>query len=175
MEPSTLMDRPSPPDAPRRPASVLAPLRSSLRWPAAAAALVAAAAHLPVIPQHLAEVPYVGWLFVGLSAVLVVGAAALAFRDAAIVWAALASTCLAAVACYAVSRGPGMPGMPDDLGDWTNPLGVISVGTETLVVALALLAVRSHRATRRWIPAGVILAGGAALTLAACLTGISVT
>jgi hypothetical protein len=148
MEPSTLQDRPSPADAAWRPGGRIAPVRSSLRWPAAAAALVAAAAHLPMIRQHLTEVPYVGWLFVGLSVALVLGAAALALRDAAILWTALASICLAAVACYAVSRGPGMPGMPDDVGDWTNPLGLISVGTETLVVMLAMLAVPSRRATR---------------------------
>jgi hypothetical protein len=158
-----------------------APLRSPLRWPAAAAALVAGAAHLPVIPQHLTEVPYIGWLFIGLTAICVVGAAALVLHDSDVAWVVVSSTCLAAVAGYALSRGPGLPGMADDIGDWTNALGLISVVTETSVVLLAVAALRPgprhrpgsrpgagvrHRPAARWIPAAA--AGMIAVT---CLLG----
>jgi len=145
--------------------------RSPLRLPAAAAALVAAAAHLPVIPDHLSEAPYVGWLFVGLSAVCVLGAVALVVDDSILVWAGLGSTCGAAVAGYLLSRGPGLPAMADDIGDWSNRLGLISVTTETLVAVLAVTVLRSRarttvpgRVARRaaWVvpAAAVILALG---------------
>jgi hypothetical protein len=123
----------------------LPPLGSPLRWPAAAAALVAAAAHVPVIPEHLREVPYVGALFVGLVVVCVVGAGALALRDTPIVWGVLSAVCLSAVTAYAVSRGVGLPGMPDDIGDWNNPLGVISVTSEALATVLGAVAMTAHR------------------------------
>ena len=166
------------PPAIRRPspAGQLTAIGSALRWPAAAAALVAAAAHLPVIPQHLSEVPYVGWLFIGLSAVCGVGAILLAVRDLPVVWIALGSTCLAAVAGYVVSRGPGLPGMSDDLGDWTNPLGIISVLTEGLVVILAVVALCSGRAIRRPGLATTVIVGAAgALTVATYLLGLATT
>jgi hypothetical protein len=119
--------------------------RSPLRLPAAAAAVVAAAAHLPVIPDHLSETPYVGWLFVGLSAACVLGAVALVLDDATLVWTTLGAACAAAVVGFALSRGPGLPAMTDDIGDWTNPLGLISVVAETMVAGLAVAALRPGR------------------------------
>ena len=121
--------------------------RSPLRMPAAAAALAAAAAHLPVIPDHLSEAPYVGWLFVGLSALCLLGAPALVVDDSVVVWAALASACGAAVAGFVLSRGPGLPAMAVDIGDWSNQLGLISVASEALVAVLAAAALRSRAHT----------------------------
>ena len=139
--------------------------RNPLRLPAAAAALVAAAAHLPVIPDHLREVPYIGWLFIGLSALCVLGAVALLVDDTATVWLALGTGCAAAVLGYLLSRGPGLPAMADDLGDWANPLGLISVAAETLVAGFAVSALVSRGRSVRWAWAAVP-AGGACLALA---------
>jgi hypothetical protein len=172
--PTPIGERPPAPGDTAAPASNLAPLRSSLRWPAAAAALVTAAAHLPVIPQHLTEVPYIGWLFIGLTAVCVLGAIALTVYDSAVTWTILAASCLAAAAGYLLSRGPGLPGMPDDIGDWTNPLGLISILTESLVVLLALGALHARRAAHQVLRATTILVGSATiLTIATFLIGIA--
>ena len=95
---------------PRLAITLAAPLRSPLALPAAAGALVAGAAHVPVTGEHLTDVPYVGWMFVGVIAVWVIGAVLLAVRDTALHWAVVASPCAAAVLLYLVSRGPGMPG-----------------------------------------------------------------
>jgi hypothetical protein len=37
---------------------------------------------------------------------------------------------------YVLSRGPGLPGYSDDIGNWAEPLGIVSV-----VIELALLGV----------------------------------
>jgi hypothetical protein len=140
-------------------------LRSTLALPAAASAAVAGAAHLPVTSEHLHEVPYVGWMFVALITVCAFGALALPIRDMAAVWWTLAVSCLTAVIVYVVSRGPGMPAMSDDIGDWTNGLGVISVLSESLVVVLAVTALR--RTTT--LPASVRRAVVGALPIAALL------
>lgn len=160
--------------------ALLRPLSSPLRLPAAAAALVAGIAHLPVTPEHLDEVPYVGWMFVALAVVCVAGGLLLVVRDAAVVWWTPAVSCLAAVVLYVVSRGPGMPAMDDDIGDWTNEFGLISVASETLVAVLAVAALLraaqgATQAARRLplllalsVPAAglALAAGGYALGLA---------
>jgi len=138
------------------------PLRSGLRLPAAAAALVAAAGHLPVMGAHLAEVPYIGWLFVGLGVTCVVAAVTLVLRDTWAAWTGSAAVTAAAVLGYVLSRGPGLPGMDDDIGDWTNQLGLISVGAETLVVLLAAAALR-RRGTARHLRAVTVVVGTALL------------
>jgi hypothetical protein len=38
---------------------------------------------------------------------------------------------------YALSRGPGLPNYDDDLGNWTEPLGVASLLVESALFALS--------------------------------------
>jgi hypothetical protein len=94
----------------------------------------------------------------------------LAVRDPALLWTVLAAACGAAVVLYLVSRGPGMPGMSDDIGDWANELGLVSVASETIVVVLACLTL-----LRRPAGAGrplLLAVLGAALVLAAAGYGL---
>ena len=65
--------------------------------------------------------------------------------------------------------------MSDDIGDWANELGPVSVTSETLVVVLACLAARrgrvdSHRVRGSLVSA--ILGGG--VVLAAIVYGLGV-
>ena len=138
------------------------PLHSDLRLPAAAAALVTAAGHVPVTATHLAEVPYVGWLFVALSLTCVAAAAALVVRDSCAIWTWSAAATAAAVLGYLLSRGPGLPGMDDDIGDWVDQLGMVSIGSEALVVLLAAAALR-HEPPRRRVVALMAVLGSALL------------
>jgi hypothetical protein len=48
---------------------------------------------------------------------------------------------------YVLSRGPGLPLYRDDIGNWTEPLGIVSLVVEGLLIALALTALSG--ATRR--------------------------
>jgi hypothetical protein len=121
-------------------------LAAPQRWLVAAAALVAAIAHVPVIGPHLDEAPYMGVLFV----VLTVGCAAIGLttlvRDTPAVYLLATLTCGLAVLGYAATRLVAFPMLADDVGNWLEPLGVVSVLSETVVVVAAVRALtRSGR------------------------------
>jgi hypothetical protein len=65
---------------------------SPIRWLLGAAAAVAAAAHLPVIQEHLEEAPYMGVLFVVLTGACFALALAALVHDTRAVYAASAVT-----------------------------------------------------------------------------------
>jgi hypothetical protein len=52
-----------------------------------------------------------------------------------------------AFAGYVLSRTTGLPGATDDVGNWTEPLGLASLVVEGCVVAVALAALRVLRAS----------------------------
>jgi heme/copper-type cytochrome/quinol oxidase subunit 4 len=118
------------------------PLASPLRWPIVAAAVAAAVAHIPVISPHLEEAPYMGALFIVLTVACLGLAAAMVINDSAAVYAAAAVTCGLAVVGYAATRLVAFPMLADDVGNWLEPLGVVSIVTETIVVVLSVLAMR---------------------------------
>jgi energy-coupling factor transporter transmembrane protein EcfT len=122
--------------------TLLSGLMSPLRVPGAALALVAGLAHVPVTPEHLNEAPYIGGLFIALTIACVLLAAALLVWDSPLVWAAAGATCLLAVIAYVVSRSVGLPLMGDDVGNWLETLGVVSVLSETGVVLVSAFALR---------------------------------
>jgi hypothetical protein len=116
-----------------------------LRWPLAAAATVAAAAHIPVISPHLEEAPYMGVLFIALTSACLILAAAALMYDSPAVYAASAFTCGSAVLGYAATRLIAFPMLADDVGNWYEPLGVVSVLSETAVVVLSIAALLGAR------------------------------
>jgi hypothetical protein len=123
---------------------LLTPRHSRWRWLVIPAVLLAAAAHLPVIRPHLAEAPYMGVLFIVLSAACVLLAAAMISWDGGVVYAMSAVTCGLAVAGYAATRLVAFPMLSDDVGNWFEPLGVTSIIAETVVVIAAVTALRSQ-------------------------------
>jgi hypothetical protein len=109
------------------------------------AALVASAAHVPVIAPHLDEAPYMGGLFLAFTVTCLLIAGAAVMRPGRPVWAAAGAVCGAAVATYAATRLVAFPQLADDVGSWFEPLGVVSVVAETAVVAAALWLWRAQR------------------------------
>ena len=150
--------------------------RVGLRLPVAAAALVAAAAHVPVTGEHLREATYIGVLFVVLEVGLVGLAVLLFLRDDRLVWAAAAFVPALAVAAYVASRTVGLPQITDDVGNWAEPLGIVSVVFESVMVSMVLA--RGTGAARwmrgRTLPvvvAAALLAAGAGATARATSAG----
>lgn len=111
---------------------------SPARWLLAPAAVVAAAAHIPVIGPHLREAPYMGVLFIVLTIGCTVLAAAVLARDSAAIYTLAILTCGLAVAGYIATRLTAFPMLTDDVGNWTEPLGLVSIASETIVVIAAL-------------------------------------
>ena len=139
--------------------------RSAWRWPAAAAALVTVAAHLPITPTHLREAPYVGWSFVALEVVLTLVALGLAISDRPLVWWVAGVVPALAMLAYAVTRSVALPQIGDDVGDWTQPLGLVALTAEALLI-LITLGRHARRHPAPWLAhrpvlwAGVLLAAG---------------
>jgi hypothetical protein len=125
---------------------------SFARWPLAGAATVAAIAHIPVIGEHLEEAPYMGVLFIMLTAACFALAAVALVYDTAAVYAASAATCALAVVGYAATRLIAFPMLSDDVGNWLEPLGVVSIVSEGVVVLFASIGLR-RRAPQLRTPA----------------------
>jgi hypothetical protein len=123
-------------------------LSSPWRAVVVVAAVVAAVAHIPVIGPHLDEAPYMGVLFIVLTAACAALAAALLVRDSRAVYALVILTCGLAVIGYAATRLVAFPMLADDVGNWLEPLGVVSIVAETIAVAAAIAALATqHDAT----------------------------
>jgi len=124
-------------------------LRHRDRWPAALCVLVAGLTHVPLIPDHLEEAPYVGALFIALAVVALGLAAALVLHDSSLVWALVVAVMGAAVIAFLVSRTIGLPQMPDDVGNWFGEaMGLPAITAETLAAAIGttvLVRPRRHR------------------------------
>lgn len=109
----------------------------SVRWASVGAITIAALAHLPVIAPHLEEAPYMGVLFIALTVACLVIGAVIAGTNADRAHLAAATVCGSAVLGYIATRLVAFPEIGDDVGNWFEPLGVVAVLAESVVVALA--------------------------------------
>jgi hypothetical protein len=128
----------------RLPADAHGVARSAL----AAAGLVGVAiVHLLDAPGKFEETPYLGFLFLGLIAASLLVAEMILRDGGSIGWLAGAGLAAATILGYVVSRTIGLPGAPeDDLGNWSEPLGMASLMVEAVV---AWLCVTGWQAARR--------------------------
>jgi hypothetical protein len=93
----------------------------------------------------------------------------LVHRDERRVWLAAAVTCGLAFITYVWSRTIGLPQISDDIGNWSEPLGIVSLVSEGLVVVLAWAALAGR--DRRW---SLVRSPGAA-GLVALIAGLGLT
>jgi hypothetical protein len=111
--------------------------------------------HLLDAPATFQATPYKGWLYVGLIFGCVATAMTLAARSDTRAWTAATLFPLGAIAAFVVSRTVGLPQSADDIGNWSEPLGLASLFVEGSVVALgaAVLLERARLAVPRSIRA----------------------
>lgn len=63
-------------------------------------------------------------------------------------WLLAAGVALGPLLGYVLSRGPGLPAYTDDRGNWTEPLGLISLAVEGTLLLLSLAALKVSRGAR---------------------------
>lgn len=128
--------------------------RPSISRPLAALAAMAlagvAVVHLIDGPGSLQDTGYVGILELALAAAATVTAIALIMGPVRDVWLFAATLASAALIAYIASRTVGLPGSTDDIGNWGQVLGIISMAVESVVVLLAVGALRATR--KRVVP-----------------------
>lgn len=104
-------------------------------------------------PTALKDPPYVGYLYYALEIAGVIAAVLLLTRRTALVgWALALGVAVEPIIGYSVTRSIGLPHYNDDIGNWTEPLGVTSLAVEGLLLIcalIALVAVACGRTTAR--------------------------
>lgn len=100
---------------------------------------------------------YLKVLYYVLEAAGVVTVALLAsYRTRLLGWLLAFGVAAGPIIGYVLSRGPGLPSAMDDRGNWSEPLGVISLVVEGVLLLLSLAALA---AGRRTVAAGDVYAG----------------
>lgn len=122
-----------------------APRARLLAVPAAVGLLAVAVVHLIDGPGSLTDQFYVGALELALAAACVPLALLLLTRPVGLFWHAAGALCTAALLVYVASRTTGLPGATDDVGNWSQTLGLLNVLFELAVVGLAAFVVRPRR------------------------------
>jgi FtsH-binding integral membrane protein len=112
------------------------------RWLVIGLMVVAAVAHIPVIGPHMQEARYMGVLFILFTIAALATAIALAVRPTPLLYAFAAALCIAAVCTYVATRLIAFPMLSDDVGMWGEPLGIVSITTESAAALIALTQVR---------------------------------
>jgi hypothetical protein len=122
-------------------ASASGVLNTMSRWLVIGLLITAAIAHIPVVPEHLREAPYMGVLFILFTVAALAAAGALVLGPSAVRYALAAGLCVAAVGAYSATRLVAFPQLADDVGMWGEPLGVLSVATESAVVLISVVKI----------------------------------
>jgi hypothetical protein len=111
--------------------------------------------HLMDLPGQLSETPYIFVLYLALMIASVALAGVLIGTSDARAWAAATALSALVVVAYVLSRTSGLPSSTDDIGNWSDPLGIASLFVEGSVVALG-----SAVLVARWMRVGAGLPAG---------------
>jgi hypothetical protein len=89
---------------------------------------------------------YVGAGYWVLEVIAVLTAVALVANMPRVAWFVALGVGAGPLLGYILSRGPGLPDYTDDMGNWTEPLGLLSLAVElVLLVLAAVMFLRSLR------------------------------
>ena len=113
-----------------------------------AAVLCLAVAVIHVIDQgglKLRDPTYVGVGYWLLEVTAVITAILLLIRATWLTWVLALLVAAGPLVGYILSRSSGLPGYTDDIGHWTEPLGVVSLLVEAVLLILAAVALTRLR------------------------------
>src|ERR1700754_2007650 len=91
------------------------------------------------------ETPYMGWMYVGLMLSCLAVAATLLHAHALEAWLATIALSASAIAGFVLTRTVGLPQAHDDIGNWSEPLGLAALFVEGAVIATAGYALAALR------------------------------
>jgi hypothetical protein len=101
---------------------------------------------------------YIGVLYMVLIAACLAAACALLGRRPRRAWVLTTAVAVTPFLAYVVSRSVGLPGAPENIGNWTEPLGLAALFVEFLVMAISLRALAPDLPEMRkaaWNPSGL--------------------
>src|SRR5258707_9473370 len=98
--------------------------------------------HLIDTPSKFSEVPYMGWMYVGLIASCVLVAGLLIRHGDHRAWMATLVLPVMVLAGFVLSRTTGLPKATGDIGNWGEPLGIASMFVEGILVLLSASVLR---------------------------------
>ena len=104
--------------------------------------------HLLDLGDKMEETPYLGVAYIGLIVGCIAAAVLLVRRDRRGFFLA-GGLAAATFAGYCLSRTTGLPAATDDIGNWTETLGIWSLIAEGAVVALSAAALTRYRALQQ--------------------------
>jgi hypothetical protein len=111
--------------------------------------LAIALIHLLDVIGKIKETPYLGVMYIGLMVASLAVAFHLLHTGATRAWAAAGLLAAATLAGFVLSRTTGLPNASDDVGNWTEGLGLASMFVEGAVILLAGYALSLSRRERR--------------------------
>ncbi|MGW4440609.1 hypothetical protein ACWELO_33600 [Streptomyces sp. NPDC004596] len=117
------------------------------RWAGALLCLVVAGIH--VVDQGgittTRDPYYLGIAYHVLEVAAVVAAVLLLATRVRAGWLLAAGVAVGPLLGYTLSRGPGLPDYRDDIGNWTEPLGLVSLAVEGALLLLAVVFLARSR------------------------------
>jgi hypothetical protein len=94
--------------------------------------------HVLQLPEAFAEAAYLGGMFIAAIVAAVVLAAIVTRTSDRHVWAATGVLPALILLGYVLSRTSGLPDATNDVGEWSEPLGLASLVVESLLVCLTV-------------------------------------
>ena len=106
-----------------------------------------AVVHILDLPGKWTEVRYLGWSYVAIIAASLFLMEQVIVRASTLDYLASAGLAASVIAGFVINRTVGMPGAMDDIGNWLEPLGMLSLFIEGVVVWQSLRAVSTSTHT----------------------------
>jgi hypothetical protein len=108
--------------------------------------------HLLDAPGKWAETPYMFWMYMALILGTIVVGAELIRTGSRPAWGAAALLAGSAIVGFVLTRTTGLPQAHDDIGNWTEGLGLSSLWIEGCVVVLSGVVLATRATVSRRLP-----------------------